>query len=210
MRFRIAAPLALSSLLAFAPRLLAQDSTAHPSPWLFGAGMNLQGGSDARPALQLGREWRASNSRFGLRLSGEYTALGIGPRAVYDFSTSQRIGSYKADEHAIALSLLTTFALTEGRIQPYLLSGFMLQRRTGTSTFTYDDAALLAPGTLLSNEHHYTRYQSALGLEAGAGIQARVKGVWLFTEVRTQLPGLSTGNSVPEMSPRPYTFGFRF
>ena len=206
------------ALLCAAAPLRAQDTIPHPGANLFGAGVNVQGGGmfSGPLALQLGHEWRAPNSRFGLRLSGEYTETSIGDHPLYPYYSFESIGTTRSHARVAGVSLLTSFVLATGRVQPYLLSGFMFQQRYTRSE--RDLIALDAPPvgypsgfTFTPTPAHHESYSTsanALGVEAGAGFQVQVSRAWLYVEMRTLIDASST---IPgEVKGKPITLGIRF
>jgi hypothetical protein len=194
--------------LLLAPRAHAQDSTAHPPSGLLGAGINLQGGGGAPLALQLGKEWRAKDSRFGVRLVGEYTRSTTGTRYFYDISTFTPASTFAASDDAFSLGLQSTYAFGRGRIQPYLLSGVVLQAAVRHATSSISADAPLPPGVdAATRRYDYVDRRLVFGMEAGGGIQARIGTHWIYGELRKQLTsnaGLGVRNAAP------LTFGLRF
>ena len=185
-----------------------QDTSEHPGAWLLGVGVNLnQGQTGIVPALQLGREWRAPTSRFGLRLNAAFS--GRTERALsYYGGNGQPLWSARDSYADASVSLLTTFALTKGRIQPYLLSGFALQRRqirTEYVDFT-NPGGVPGGGSLNFAPGTYRSTLMDFGAEAGFGVQARVGRAWVYVENKAQF----FGDHSSRRSPHPFTLGIRF
>jgi len=200
----------LALFVGAASPLLAQDSTARSGLFVVGAGVSSARGRSAGPAGQLGYEWRAPASRFGIRLAAEYMGdpatsfqlFGSNGSDILPISTVRTTGS------RFSLGALTTFALATGRVQPYLISGVMLQHRRIDHRVTRIDPA---PASFAFEdggpESTYKTRDLAFGIQGGLGVRARVGRSWLFTEIRSQ----STGSS--PFSTRiatPVTFGIQF
>lgn len=209
--------LIVALLCAGAP-LRAQDTLSHPGSNLFGAGVNVQGGGmfSGPLALQLGHEWRAPSSRFGLRLSGEYTETSVGTRPIYPYYSFESLGTTRSNDRMVGVSLLTSFVLATGRVQPYLLSGFTYQHRMShrVSDFKALDAPPLGyPSGVAftptpAHREDYSFTSSALGLEGGAGVQVQVRRAWVYVEMRSMFTASTPQPG--EVRAKPFTLGIRF
>lgn len=205
----------LPTLLFLAsPPLLAQDSLPRTTTLVIGAGVTLDGNARA-PAFLLGREWRTAGSRFSLRLAGEYTSSSSS-RPLFDYTAPQTLapyGSLHTSSREVSVSALTTFALSTGRIQPYLISGLMLQKQFVRSAATLDPAAPPPFGRALDGRTEYVYRESAhsLGAQAGVGLRARFGRGWIYGELRTHMPhALASQRAYPHRTSSPFTVGIQF
>lgn len=202
-------------LIVTAPPLHAQDSLPRANTFVIGAGVTLDASGTRAPALLLGREWRSAGSRFSLRLAGEYTSASSSQR-LFDYNAPEILGPYgtvHTASRAASFSALTTFALSTGRIQPYLISGLMLQKQFIRSATTFDPGATQPVGGPLDGPREFV-YRSAplsIGAQAGLGIRTRVGRGWVYSELRRHMPDALAGQ--PAFSQRtssPFTFGIQF
>lgn len=200
----------LALFVAAAPWARAQDTTVRSGVFIVGAGIGTGQGLGAGPAGQLGYEWRAPRSRFGIRLAAEYLGDPATTRPLYDWNANDLspIGTERTTGGRFALSALTTFALSTGRVQPYLISGVMLQHERTDLRVTLTDPAT-APFAIGDGgrESTYKRRDFSLGFQGGLGVRARVGRSWLYTEIR----GHSTGDAwLRNRNATPITFGIQF
>jgi hypothetical protein len=204
---------AVAALLLAAPAHLAhaQDSTVSASTArnLLGLGVNMTGGGGMTPSFQLGREWRAPGSRFALRLTGDYnTSESHNPLYRGYYYPGPPAGLASMSTRDATLGLATTFTLSQGRIQPYLISGMYLGYHNLRSR--YDANPDFDAGGLPNFSYAVRQDEGTLGLQAGFGLSTRIRGVSMFTEYRYFQPLGSTTAYATQPRPRPLTFGFRF
>ena len=191
----------LALLLAAAhSTLAAQDSTHRVGNFLVGAGLNLS--RDVRPAVgvplafQAGYEWSQRGSPLAFRLSADYDASGT--RAAPIGFAYQQAGTLSTHTRDVALGLAGTFALHGGRLEPYLLSGVALQRRS---------LDYVLASSAVREKFSSTEYSA--GLQAGLGLRAHLLSTTVFMEARTYVPAFG-GVEQRRVSTNPLTFGLRF
>lgn len=201
-------PLGLVALACGTATLRAQDTTAARSQNIVGFVARATQGDGLAQGLQLGREWRAPGSRLALQLTASYTGLTVDEHPVGYALYPGSIGTESRRSRHLALNFGTSYSLTRGRLQPYLLGGLTLQRSWARTRF---DAATTMPQGLesLSFPSYSTSVtETSLGVQGGAGLSLRVRGVNLFTELRATTPLVGHGwitTRAPSL-----TFGLRF
>lgn len=178
----------------------AQDSTVRRGTPFVGAGLNVM--RDARPgggfplALQLGYEWTRGNSPLALRLTADYAAARslVNPIGF----VFENAGTVTTRTRDVSLGIAGVYSLRAGRLEPYLLSGAAIQRRT----LAYDVATKGGADT----------FRDALysaGLQGGFGVRAHIGASTLFVEARTYLPAFGDVTR-RRTGTNPLTFGLRF
>jgi hypothetical protein len=105
----------------------AQDTaTTGMGAYFLGVGANLSHGLGTQPALQVGREWRDPESRIGMRLTVDLN--GLDRRYLFTRPDFTPYATFDQRTRDLTLGAALTYALTRGRIQPYLISGFTIER----------------------------------------------------------------------------------
>ena len=205
MRTHRTAVAATFALLVLAPLARAQDTTSTRASTFAGAGLTLGQGNSPGPAIQLGREWRAPGSRLALRLSGDYARASTSNLFYPGYYIDGAAGETRSLTQNFTLGLGGTYTLRRGRIQPYLVSGFVLQYQVYRSQYEADPLAVVPP-FFQNTSYTFTDHRLGFGLQGGVGVTAKVGGTTVFAESRLLMPAVG----LRAMRAAPVTVGLRF
>ncbi len=187
-------------------RASAQDSSIASHPWILGVGVNANTLPYATPSFQFGREWRDPASRFGVRLTGDISSSENSHPYYPGFYSDGSAGTSRTHTNDRTFGMAATYALTRGRIQPYLLSGFIVQFGDVATHYEPNPTAPPLASGSLNTAYDYHFPGGGVGMQGGLGVQAGLGGATLFMEARALMP---TGNRGPA-TVTPLTIGFRF
>jgi hypothetical protein len=194
------------ALFTGAPRAGAQDTAkTGMGAYFLGVGANLSHGLGTQPALQMGREWRDPESRMGMRLTLDLN--GLARRYAFTRPDFTPYATFDQRTRDLTLGAAVTYALTRGRIQPYLISGFTLERRSLATVVTTAEGTTPQPGDFMT-PGSFRETGVDLGLQGGAGLAVRLGRVSVFGEARKFVP--VTGTATTDNRANPLTFGIRF
>lgn len=186
----------LAVLLGSATTLGAQ--VVSPPAARSAAGIMVGVGLDARlkdgpdftpqPSLHLAYARRGPHDRVAVRFGIDYATRRLQPMVAT--ANGEPFMRTDRDGHAdvLAAGVFASFALTTGRVQPYVLGGVGVHHQWWNWT---QSAVALAPGVEVTTDTTTFRGRHTGGaLSGGVGLSARARGVTLFAESRvTYLTG---------------------
>jgi hypothetical protein len=161
------------------------------------------------PALHLGYERPVGRAGFAWRAGLDLWTQGIGDRETFVNGSLVARDARQGRSWAYGASLYGTWGRTIEalRLRPYLLAGGGVHRITSTSRSVAGSTFGVSPSP--DYDVAFTR----LSLTGGAGLQADIGRVALFSEARlTYLPNITLGTpsgALPRQALIPITFGIR-